>query len=329
MTMRISRVAWLMVAALLVTWHGGASCGPAAEQREVIQIWPGDAPDEVPASEGGRIGEEYVRMSPELDRTQVEVTESTPMITNVTRPTLTIYQPPAESRSRAAVIICPGGGYWNLYWQLEGEEVAQWLNSIGVTGIILKYRVPRRAGEPEELPARRPLQDAQRAISLVRSRAQQWGLDEDKIGMIGFSAGGHLVMAAATESDRRSYSAIDAIDEVSCHPDFVISVYPGYLKARDRSELAPYLRVPPATPPVFLVHGGDDIVSSPENSVLMYQSLKQAGIPAELHIYSGTTHDFGVRPSDRPYGSWTQACAKWMHDQGWISSAPQSQPATD
>ncbi|MFO0915034.1 MAG: alpha/beta hydrolase [Pirellulales bacterium] len=329
MTMRISRVTLSVVTALLMSWSGGASWSEAAEPQEVVAIWPGVAPDEPTGSEGAKIGEEYVRMSPELERKQVEVTESTRMITNVTRPTLTIFPAPAEHRSRAAVIICPGGGYWDLYWQLEGEEVAEWLNSIGVTGVILKYRVPRRAGEPEELPARRPLQDAQRAISLVRQRAKDWGLDQDKIGIIGFSAGGHLAIAAATESDRRTYDSIDATDEVSCRPDFAISVYPGYLKARDRAELAPYLRIPPTTPPVFLVHGGDDIISSPEHSLLMYQGLKQAGIPAELHIYSGTTHDFGVRPSDRPYGGWTQACAKWMHDQGWIGATGPSQPATD
>jgi acetyl esterase/lipase len=257
-------------------------------------------------------------MSPRLDRKQVEVTEPTRMITNVTRPTLTIYRPEMQNDTGTAVIICPGGGYWNLYWELEGEEVARWLNSLGVTGIILKYRVPRRPGEPEREPARRPLQDAQRAVSLVRSRAREWGINPDKIGMVGFSAGGHLAIATATSFASRSYSPIDTIDKVSCRPNFAILVYPGYLKARDRDETAPGLQIPAGTPPVFLAHGGEDIISPPEHSVLMYLALKRAGIPAELHVYAGAAHDFGVRPSDQPCSAWTQTCARWLEHQGFL-----------
>jgi acetyl esterase/lipase len=142
----------------------------ADDQPEVVNVWPATPPDEP-----GTIGKEYTRPSPKLDKKKVEVTESTLLVTNVTKPTLTIYRPAKDKDTGTAVIICPGGGYWNLYWQLEGEEVAAWLNSIGVTGIILKYRVPRRPDEPEKDPARRPLQDAQRAVSLVRSKAKEWG----------------------------------------------------------------------------------------------------------------------------------------------------------
>jgi acetyl esterase/lipase len=137
-------------------------------------------------------------MSPQLDRKQVEVTESTLLITDVTKPTLTIYRPAKDRDTGTTMLICPGGGYWNLYWQLEGEEVAQWLNSIGVTGMILKYRVPRRPDEPRGVPARRPLQDAQRAVSLVRSKAAEWNIEQNRIGLVGFSAGGHLAIATAT-----------------------------------------------------------------------------------------------------------------------------------
>src|SRR5205814_7895387 len=195
------------------------------------------APDEP-----GNIGPETVRMSPKLDKKQVEVTEPTRMVTNVTKPTITVFRPAKEKDTGAAVLICPGGGYWNLYWQLEGEEVAAWLNSIGVTGIILKYRVPRRPDEPKDEPARRPLQDAQRAVSLVRSKAREWGID--RIGIVGFSAGGHLAIATATNFDKRSYEPIDDIDKISCRPDFAIPVYSGYLKAKDKDELAPGLRIP-------------------------------------------------------------------------------------
>ena len=282
----------------------------------VLNIWPGRPPDE-----SGSIGPERIRMSPKLDRKQVEVTEPTRMITAVTNPTITIFRPAADKEKGTAMLICPGGGYWNLYWELEGEEVAAWLNSIGVTGIILKYRVPRRADEPEAEPARRPLQDAQRAMSLVRSKAREWGINPQRIGIVGFSAGGHLAIAAATSFDKRAYEAIDDVDKISCRPDFAIPVYSGYLKAKDKNELAPALRLLTNTPPVFLVHGGDDIISPPENSVLMYLALKRAGVSAELHVYANTTHDFGVRTNDRPHSKWTARCADWLRDSGFLPAA--------
>ena len=138
----------------------------AADNPLVVELWPGSVPDEV-----RDLGAEKSVMSPQLDRKQVEVTESTKMVTNVSKPSVTVCRPATEKNTGTAMLICPGGGYWNLYWQLEGEEVATWLNSLGVTGIILKYRVPRRPDEPKGEPARRPLQDAQRAVSLVRSKA--------------------------------------------------------------------------------------------------------------------------------------------------------------
>jgi acetyl esterase/lipase len=284
-----------------------------AEKSLVVEVWPGRAPDE-----SDNFDKEMVRMSPKLDRKQVEVTEPTRLVTNVTKPTLTIYRPTKDKNTGTAMLICPGGGYWDLYWQLEGEEVAAWLNSIGVTGIILKYRVPRRPDEPKGQPARRPLQDAQRAVSLVRSKAREWGINPQQIGMVGFSAGGHLAIATATSFDRRTYELIDDVDNISCRPDFAIGVYSGYLKAKDKDEIAPGLRIPVGTPPIFLAHGGDDIISPPEHSVLMYLALKKADIPAELHIYATAAHDFGVRPSEHPCSTWTQTCATWLRHQGFL-----------
>jgi len=283
------------------------------ENPQVVDIWPGTAPEEP-----GTIGEEKVRMSPKLDRKQVEVNEPTRLITNVTKPTLTICKPPKDKDTGTAVLICPGGGYWDLYWQLEGEEVAAWLNSIGVTGIILKYRVPRRPDEVKGEPARRPLQDAQRAVSLVRSKAKEWGIHAQRIGIVGFSAGGHLAIATATSFEQRTYEPVDDVDKTSCRPDFAIAVYSGYLKAKDKDELAPGLRIPAGTPPVFLAHGGADIISPPEHSVLMYLALRKAGVAAELHVYATAAHDFGVRPSDHPCSTWTQACANWLRYQGFL-----------
>src|SRR2546426_4176482 len=303
----VASVAALFVS-LVVAWSANAV------EPLVVEIWPGKVPDE-----GDNIGAERFRMSPKLDRKQVEVTESTQMITDVTKPTLTIYRPAKDKDTGTAMLICPGGGYWNLYWQLEGEEVAQWLNSLGMTGIILKYRVPRRPDEPQGEPARRPLQDAQRAVSLVRSRATEWGVNPERIGIVGFSAGGHLAIATATSFDKRTYEPIDDIDKISCRPDFAIPVYSGYLKAKDKDELAPSIRVPSGTPPVFLAHGGDDIISPPENSVLMYLALKRAGVAAELHVYAGAAHDFGVRKSDHPCSTWTESCANWLRNLGFLA----------
>ena len=296
----------------------------AADPPLVVEIWPGEVPNEI-----GGIGAEKFRMSPGGDKKRVEVTEPTRLITNVTRPALTIYRPAKEKDTKTAILICPGGGYWDLYWELEGEEVAAWLNSLGITGIILKYRVPRRSDEPKSQPARRPLQDAQRALSLVRSKSSQWGIHPQRIGIVGFSAGGHLAIATATGFDQRTYEPLDDVDKVSCRPDFAIGVYSGFLKSKEKDEIAPGLKIPAKTPPVFLAHGGEDTVSSPKHSVYMYLALEQAGVPAELHVYASTAHDFGVRKNDRPYSAWTDSCAKWLEDQGLLDppTAPPSPSA--
>ncbi|HKB03091.1 MAG TPA: alpha/beta hydrolase, partial [Gemmataceae bacterium] len=173
----------IVAAVSLITWLCMASPAAGADKPLVVELWPGKVPDET-----RDIGPETVRMSPKLTKKEVEVTEPTRLVTNVSKPTITIYRPAKDRDTGAAILICPGGGYWNLYWELEGEEVAAWLNSQGVTGILLKYRVPRRPDEPKGEPARRPLQDAQRAVSLVRSKAKEWRIDPKRIGMVGFSA---------------------------------------------------------------------------------------------------------------------------------------------
>lgn len=292
-----------------------AKGGPSdvGDEPRVVELWPGAPPDEV-----GNIGPERHRMSPALDRSKVEVTQPTRLITGVRTPTLTIHRPAPERDTGTAVLICPGGGYWDLYWQLEGEEVAAWLNSIGVTGVILKYRVPRRPGEIEREPARRPLQDAQRAIRLLRSRSPGWGWNLRRLGVVGFSAGGHLAFSVATRFDEPSYPPLDEVDTASPRPDFAIPVYSGYLKVRDRSELSPDLRVSSRTPPCFLVHGEADIISPSEGTLLAFQALQAAGVPSELHLYAGATHDFGVRADAGPAATWTRRCEEWMRSQGWL-----------
>ncbi len=270
-----------------------------------LDVWPHTVPDDY-----GEIGAEMFHPPPP------DTPSDTLWLTNVTHPTLMVYQPPKAHHTGTAMLICPGGGYWSLGWDLEGTEVADWLNSIGVTGIVLKYRVPRRPGQPVALPPPGPLQDAQRALSLVRSKAREWELDPRRIGMIGFSAGAHLTLATATSFDTRTYEPFDSIDTESCRPDFAIALYPGYLVDEDRQVLVPSLRIPPDTPPVFLAHADDDRIVTAENSVLMYLALKRAGVSAELHVYATGGHGFGVRKRQQPVSSWPERCADWLQVQG-------------
>jgi acetyl esterase/lipase len=282
-----------------------------AAEPLVVDLWPGKTPADV-----GINGQEtsQIRQSPLVGPTKI--------ITNVTKPTLTIYKPTWEKNTGTAMLICPGGGYWDLYWELEGEEVAAWLNSQGMTGIILKYRCPRRPGDIRGEPAPGPQLDAQRSVSLVRSRAAEWGIDPKRIGMVGFSAGGHLALATATGFAKRKYDPIDAVDQISCRPDFAVMCYSGYLKAKGKNELAPGIQVPADTPPIFLAHASDDKESYggslSENSALMYLALKSAGISAELHIYATGDHDFGVRQNEKLPSSWTNLCVRWLRNQGLL-----------
>jgi acetyl esterase/lipase len=287
------------------------ACTGFAADPLVADLWPGKAPGDI-----GINGQENSRIHPS------PIVGPTKLITNVTKPTLTIYQPAKDKNTGTAMLICPGGGYWDLYWELEGEEVAAWLNSLGMTGIILKYRVPRRPGDVRGEPPLGPLLDAQRAVSLVRSRAREWGIEPKRIGMVGFSAGGHLALATATSFEKRRYEPIDAIDEVSCRPDFAVLCYSGYLKAKDKDQIWPGLRIPANTPPILLAHANDDSEkvggSNAENSAFMYIALKRAGIPVELHIYASGNHDFGVRQNEKLPSSWPQLCVNWLRSQGLL-----------
>ena len=290
---------------------GFVTAASFAAEPLVVDVWPGKTPGDV-----GIKGQETSRIhnSPLVGPTR--------LITNVTRPTLTIYPPARDKNTGTAVLICPGGGYWDLYWELEGEEVAAWLNAQGMTGIILKYRCPRRPGDVRGAPPLGPQLDAQRAVSLVRSRAAEWGIDQNRIGMVGFSAGGHLALATATGFAKRTYEPIDAVDAVSCRPDFAVLCYSGYLKAKDKDELGPGLHIPADTPPILLAHASDDKESyggsNAENSAIMYLALKRAGIPAELHIYATGDHDFGVRQNEKLPSRWTQLCVNWLRSQGLL-----------
>ena len=212
----------------------------AAAEPVVVELWPGKTPGDV-----GIKGTETSRIH------QSPLVGPTKLITNVTKPALTVCLPSRDKNTGTAMVICPGGGYWDLYWELEGEEVAAWLNSVGIAGIILKYRCPRRAGEEKGEPAPGPQLDAQRAVSLLRSRAAEWRIDPHRIGIVGFSAGGHLALATATGFEKRKYEPSDAIDQVSCRPDFAVACYSGYLKVKDKDEIRSDLRIPGPYSPDF------------------------------------------------------------------------------
>jgi acetyl esterase/lipase len=295
----------------------GLNLGSAADGADaplVLDVWPGKA-----AGDHGQIGPERVRAPADAP------TKDAKWITNVTRPTMSVFHPDATNRAGVAILICPGGGYWNLAWDKEGDEVAAWLNTLGITGVVLKYRVPRRPGEPERQPAPGPLLDAQRAISLLRSRAETWGIDPERIGIMGFSAGGHLAVMTAISFEKRSYEPIDDVDRSSCRPNFAVVAYPGYILVRPGSDvLAEYMRIPKGTGPMFLVHATDDDErgSQPEQSLALYRALRDAGVPAELHIYDTGGHGFGARKSSRPVSNWMDRCAEWLKHRGILPAGP-------
>jgi acetyl esterase/lipase len=271
-----------------------------ADAPRVLDVWPGKAPGVTGQPSPGKIKE------------QKHGGGTIQIVSDVSQPTLTVYRPAKEKDTGAAVLICPGGGYNILALDLEGQEVAAWLNSLGVTGIVLKYRVPRRKDQP---PHQAPLQDAQRAMGLVRSRAREWGIDPQRLGILGFSAGGHLAAAASTNFDKRTYELLDEVDRVSCRPDFTVLIYPAYLTGKDG--LAPEIRVTAQTPPTFLAHAANDPIG-PENSIALFGALRKAGVPAELHIYESGGHGFGLRRSKHPCSTWPQRCADWLRSRGHL-----------
>jgi acetyl esterase/lipase len=283
---------------------GLATTSRAVDKPLTLDVWPGKVPGET-----GTVGEEKW-LEPKPNEKQVK------RLTNVTKPTLTVFRPATDKDTGAAVLIAPGGGYNILAWDLEGEEVAAWLNSIGVTGIVLKYRVPRRPGQPKDQPPPGPLQDAQRALSLVRSKAKEWGIHPDRIGMMGFSAGAHLTASLSNNYEKRAYEPMDDIDQVSCRPDFALVIYPGLMvTGPQNNQLRPEVTVTAKTPRTFLVQTQDDAVKV-ESSLYYYLALKNARVPAELHLYPTGGHGYGLRPSAQTVSTWPQRAEQWMRSLG-------------
>jgi acetyl esterase/lipase len=231
---------------------------------------------------------------------------------------MTVYSP-AGSNTGAAVVVFPGGGYSILAIDLEGTETCDWLTSKGITCVLLKYRVPCVKTGPYR-DCRIALQDAQRTVGLVRFNAAQWHIDPHKIGVLGFSAGGHMVAAISTHFDKRLYPTVDAADTVSCRPDFAIALYPGHLAVRERNfALNPDIRITSRTPPTLLVQAENDPVDPVENSIVYHAALRKARVPVELHLYVKGGHAFGLRLTSFPITEWPQLAEKWLGTIGIIS----------
>ena len=235
---------------------------------------------------------------------------------NVSKPTITIHRPPSEKDTGAAVLVCPGGAYSILALDLEGTEICDWLNSMGVTGVLLKYRVPKRAGQEKHTAA---LQDAQRALGLLRYRAKEWDLDPKRLGVLGFSAGGHLSAALCAAGAKRTYESIDDADKVSCRPDFLVLIYPAYLTMKeDGDKIGPDVQVTTNSPPTFIAMAEDDPVRV-ENALFYTLALKQAKVPVELHVYPEGGHGYGLRRTKASVTTWPDRAADWMRSRGLLA----------
>lgn len=303
------------------------ACGAVSAQTRVWQpspghtqilIWPGAVPDAQPVP-----GPEVLNSNPK----SLIAGKTTVWVTNVTRPTMTVYSPEGKNTG-AAVVVFPGGGFQILAMDLEGTEVCDWLTSKGITCVLLKYRVPSppydwhcNCRPHNRMISTQSLEDAQRTMGLVRLHAADWHIDPHKIGVLGFSAGGYLVAEISTNYERRLYKAVDAADKESCRPDFAVPIYPGHLWVDvEGYKLNPNVRVTRQTPPTFLVQAEDDNVDGVDQVLTYFIALKDAGVPAEMHIYAHGGHAFGLRRTNLPITEWPSLVEVWLRTIGMISN---------
>jgi acetyl esterase/lipase len=298
---RFIGLAILCLSAVGATMAQGQGTGwPPPPGYKTMNVWPKEPPGATPSA------------GPEADTTTAKdhmiAGRAVVRLGNVSTPTLTLYEPKGK-KTGAAVVVFPGGAYRILAIDLEGTEVCHWLNSIGVTCVLLKYRVPDTGPYSKSAAA---LQDAQRAVGIVRARAAEWHIDAKRIGVLGFSAGAHLAAALSTHFEQRLYDAVDDSDNASCRPDFAAIVYPGYLAIVEQN-FAPNaeIQVTEKTPPTFVVQTEDDPVHV-ENALVYYQALKNAKVPAELHVYAEGGHGYGLRRTELPVTSWPNSVEIWL-----------------
>lgn len=301
----------LLILFVCAPLHAQAPAWQPAPGHTQVPIWPGKVPDAKPLS------------GPEILTTRANVAGKPWLAAEkVSIPTMTVY-PPKGRNTGAAVVVFPGGGYWVLAMDLEGTEVCDWLTSRGITCVLLKYRVPGDRLDPRSGPypdSPMALEDAQRTVGLVRHHAAEWKIDPHKIGVLGFSAGGHLVAAISTHFEHRLYPPVDAADKESCRPDFAMALYPGHLWIDDDTfELNPDVPVTKQTPPTFLLQAEDDHVDGINQSLVYYIALKDAGVPVEMHLYAQGGHAFGLRPTKFPISQWPALVEKWLGTIGMTS----------
>ncbi|MDR0430848.1 MAG: alpha/beta hydrolase [Tannerellaceae bacterium] len=284
---------WLLIAIEMVVMINMATA-----QESPVLLFPDGAPGETTSliekadTDGGQTGGKSVLR-----------------ISNVGEPTITVYYPHDSLVCGTAMIVCPGGGYNILAYDLEGDEICEWLNSLGITAVLLKYRVPRRGGREKH---EAPLQDVQRAIGYVRANADMLGVDKRRIGVMGFSAGAHLSATVSNNFENRTYPVVDDADKVSCRPDFCLLVYPAYLDA-DNFEIVPELTVTSETPPTMLIQTEDD-KSYINSSLFYYYALKEAGVPAWMHLYSEGGHGYGLRETGAAVNKWPERAEDWFRE---------------
>ncbi|HLY43722.1 MAG TPA: alpha/beta hydrolase [Terracidiphilus sp.] len=314
---------------------------PSAGHRQ-IPIWPGAPPDPQPVKGPETMG----ASGPGFLVAGRQIVG----VNNVTRPTMTVYSPDGKNTG-AAVVVFPGGGYQTLAIDLEGTEVCDWLVPRGITCVLLKYRVTDVGQYPKSGPypeSKMALEDAQRTLGLVRFHAAEWHVDPHKIGVLGFSAGGHLSVAMSVHFEKRLYPPVDAADEESCRPDFAVAIYPGHLsrsaaeydaQGNDAERGSQKFPLPPPdallladknlgvnpdlhpgknTPPTFLLQAEDDHVDSVYDSLSYYIALKKAGVPAEMHLYAQGNHAFGLRRTTLPITEWPELVERWLRTIGMV-----------
>ncbi len=303
----------LVFVAIPLTAQGPAWQPPAG--HVTMPIWPSGAPGASGSTAGAPA---------EVDTTTAKdnLIAGKPLIRlgNVSSPTITVYKPRSAKGPVPAIVVFPGGGYHILAIDLEGTEVCDWLDSAGIACVLLKYRVPDTGPYPKSPAA---LQDAQRAVGVVRQHAAEWGVDPNRVGVLGFSAGGHLAAALSTHFDKRLYDSVDAADQLSCRPDFAVVIYPGYL-ALDEQNMAtnPDIQPTAQTPPTIIVQAEDDPVHV-ENATNYFLQLKNAKVPAELHIYAEGGHGYGLRRTELPVTAWPLLVEKWLHTIKVVPNAVQ------
>jgi acetyl esterase/lipase len=291
--MRLLRVLGVMVL-------GSTMCGA---QKTTLLLWPKGNPEPTKV-----VGPE---MDPTTAKDRMVSGKVTVRVTNVSQPSLTVY-PPKGKNTGAAALVFPGGSYVRLAWNLEGTEVCDWLNSMGMTCVLVKYRVPEDGHYPANVE---DLEDAQQAMRLTREHAAEWGIDAKKIGVIGFSAGAHLAVVLSTHPDFQGKNV--PMSSVDARPDFQMVIYPGWLtgpfEKGEAQKVDPSVAPGPGVPPTFLVQAENDYTAHVENVLVYAQALKDAKIPAELHVYTQGGHGFGMRPTDLPISHWGALAETWLH----------------